>query len=197
MPRPATGRKKEAILDAATVEIAAHGYHGTTVAMIARRAGVADGTIYLYFENKDEILASLFDRAMDRFTQQGARELAGLRGPGERLARIVELHLELVGSDRDLAIITQVELRHSLHFLDQLSRAKVGAYLQAIAAVIAEGQAAGLWRRDLEATFLAKSAFGVLDEMATDWVLSRRNTRLQARAEAVNAFLAAALRPAS
>lgn len=197
MPRPATGRKKEAILDAATVEIAAHGYHSTTVAMIARRAGVADGTIYLYFENKDEILASLFDRAMDRFTQQGARELAGLRGPGERLARIVELHLELVGSDRDLAIITQVELRHSLHFLDQLSRAKVGAYLQAIAAVIAEGQAAGLWRRDLEAMFLAKSTFGVLDEMATDWVLSRRNTRLQARAEAVNAFLAAALRPAS
>lgn len=196
MPRPATGRKKEAILDAATVEIAAHGYHGTTVAMIARRAGVADGTIYLYFENKEEILASLFDRAMDRFTQQGALELAGLGGPRERLARIVELHLELVGSDRDLAIITQVELRHSLHFLDQLSRAKVGAYLQAIAGVIAEGQAAGLWRRDLDAVFLAKSAFGVLDEMATDWVLSRRNTRLQARAEAVCSFLEAALRPA-
>lgn len=195
MPRPATGRKKEAILDAATVEIAAHGYHGTTVAMIARRAGVADGTIYLYFENKEEILASLFDRAMDRFTQQGALELASLDGPRERLSRIVELHLELVGSDRDLAIITQVELRHSLHFLDQLSRAKVGAYLQAIAGIIAEGQAAGLWRRDLEPAFLAKSAFGVLDEMATDWVLSRRNTRLQARAEAVTSFLLAALRP--
>lgn len=196
MPRPATGRKKEAILDAATVEIAAHGYHGTTVAMIARRAGVADGTIYLYFENKERILTSLFERAMDRFTAQGARELAGLPGPRERLARIVELHLELVGSDRDLAIITQVELRHSLHFLDQLSRDRVGAYLQAIAAVIAEGQQAGLWRRDLEAGFLAKAVFGVLDEMATDWVLSRRNTRLQARAEAVVAFVTASLRPA-
>ena len=133
MPRPATGRKKEAILDAAVVEIASHGYHGTTVAMIARRAGVADGTIYLYFQNKEEILVSLFDRAMDRFVEQGARELAGLNDPAARLARIIELHLELVGSDRDLAIITQVELRHSLHFLDQLSRAKVGAYLQAIA----------------------------------------------------------------
>lgn len=195
MPRPATGRKKEAILDAAVVEIASHGYHGTTVAMIARRAGVADGTIYLYFENKEQILVSLFERAIDRFTEQGARELAALSGPHERLDRIMELHLELVGSDRDLAIITQVELRHSLHFLDQLSRAKVGAYLQAIAAVIAEGQAAGLWRRDLEASFLAKSVFGVLDEMATDWVLSRRNTRLQARAEAVAAFIGAALRP--
>lgn len=195
MSRPATGRKKEAILDAAVVEIAGHGYHGTTVAMIARRAGVADGTIYLYFENKEQILVSLFDRAMDRFVEQGARDLARLPDPAARLRRIVELHLELVGSDRDLAIITQVELRHSLHFLDQLSRAKVGQYLQVIAAVIADGQASGLWRRDLEASFLAKAVFGVLDEMATDWVLSRRNTRLAARAEQVNRLLAGALNP--
>jgi TetR/AcrR family transcriptional regulator, fatty acid metabolism regulator protein len=195
MSRPATGRKKEAILDAAVVEIASHGYHGTTVAMIARRAGVADGTIYLYFENKEQILVSLFDRAMDRFVEQGARELARLPDAAARLGRIVELHLELVGSDRDLAIITQVELRHSLHFLDQLSRAKVGAYLQAIAAVIAEGQQTGMWRRDLEAPFLAKAVFGVLDEMATDWVLSRRNTRLAARAEQVSRLLEGALRP--
>ena len=194
MPRLATGRKKEAILDAAVVEIASHGYYGTTVAMIARRAGVADGTIYLYFENKEEILVSLFDRAMDRFTGRGAAELAGLAGPAARLARIIELHLELVGSDRDLAIITQVELRHSLHFLDQLSRAKVGAYLQAIAGDIAEGQQAGLWRTDLEASLLAKAVFGVLDEMATDWVLSRRNTRLSARSDAVTRFVMGALR---
>jgi TetR/AcrR family fatty acid metabolism transcriptional regulator len=195
MPRQATGRKNEAILDAAVVEIAGHGYHGTTVAMIARRAGVADGTIYLYFEGKEEILVSLFDRAMDRFTEQGVGELAGLEDPVAQLARIIELHLELVGGDRDLAIITQVELRHSLHFLDQLSRAKVGEYLQAIAGVIAEGQAAGAWRRDLDPALLAKAVFGVLDEMATDWVLSRRNTRLAARSDAVNRFVMGALRP--
>ena len=70
----------------------------------------------------------------------------------------------------------------------------VGAAMT-IAAIIAEGQAAGLWRTDLEATLMAKAVFGVLDEMATDWVLSRRNTRLQARAEAVTAFVTGALRP--
>jgi len=196
MPRQATGRKKEAILDAAVVEIAGHGYHGTTVAMIARRAGVADGTIYLYFAGKEEILGSLFDRAMDRFTEQGVRELAALDDPVARLMRLIELHLELVGGDRDLAIITQVELRHSLHFLDQLSRARVGAYLQVIAGVIEEGQAAGVWRRDLESLLLAKAVFGVLDEMATDWVLSHRNTRLAARSDAVIRFVTGALRPA-
>jgi TetR/AcrR family fatty acid metabolism transcriptional regulator len=196
MPRQATGRKKEAILDAAVVEIAGHGYHGTTVAMIARRAGVADGTIYLYFAGKEEILVSLFDRAMDRFTGQGAGELAALDDPVARLVRLIELHLELVGGDRDLAIIIQVELRHSLHFLDQLSRDRVGRYLEAIAGIIAEGQAAGVWRRDLDARLLAKAVFGVLDEMATDWVLSHRNTRLAARSDAVIRFVLGALRPA-
>lgn len=195
MPRQATGRKKEAILDAAVVEIAGHGYHGTTVAMIARRAGVADGTIYLYFAGKEEILGSLFDRAIDRFTEQGVDELAALDDPVARLMRIIELHLELLGGDRDLAIITQVELRHSLHFLDQLSRARVGAYLQVIAGVIEEGQVAGVWRRDLESLLLAKAVFGVLDEMATDWVLSHRNTRLAARSDAVIRFVIGALRP--
>lgn len=195
MPRQATGRKKEAILDAAVVEIAGHGYHGTTVAMIARRAGVADGTIYLYFAGKEEILVSLFDRAMDRFSERGAGELAALDDPVTRLQRLIELHLELVGADRDLALITQIELRHSLHFVDQLSRARVGAYLQAIAGIIEEGQASGLWRDDLEPMFLAKAVFGVLDEMATDWVLSRRNTRLAARSDAVIRFVMGALRP--
>ena len=60
MARNSDGTKREAILEAAVVEIARHGYHQTTVAMIARRAGVADGTIYLYFSNKEKILFSLF-----------------------------------------------------------------------------------------------------------------------------------------
>lgn len=195
MPRRRTDDKRQRILQAAVKVFARKGYHGARVSEIARRADVADGTIYLYFQNKEEVLVSLFDRAMDRFTALGAVELAPLTGPTARLTRIIGLHLELVGGDRDLAIITQVELRHSVHFLDQLSRAKVGQYLQVIAAVISEGQQAGIWRRDLEAMLMAKAVFGVLDEMATDWVLSRRNTRLAARAEAVTSFVMSALRP--
>ncbi|MEN8006155.1 MAG: TetR/AcrR family transcriptional regulator [Candidatus Krumholzibacteriota bacterium] len=189
MARNSDGSKRTAILDAAVVEIARHGYYQTTVAMIARRAGVADGTIYLYFRNKEEILFSLFERAMGRFIAEGRLEMDEGATALERMRRIVELHLTLVGQDRDLAIISQVELRHSLHFMDQLSRNQVGEYLAIIAEVVSQGMEEESFRADLDPVFAAKAIFGVLDEMATDWVLSRRNKRLESQASAVLDFL--------
>lgn len=189
MARNSDGTKKTAILDAAVVEIARHGYHQTTVAMIARRAGVADGTIYLYFANKEEILFSLFERAMGRFISEGSAQVDQGASAVEKLRRIVEQHLTLVGQDRDLAIITQVELRHSTHFMDQLSRNQVGDYLAILGAVVAQGVKEGSFRQDLDPVFAAKAVFGVLDEMATDWVLSNRNKRLESQVQAVTDFL--------
>ncbi len=193
MARKSNDNKQQRILDAAVVEIAQHGYYHTTVARIAARAGVADGTIYLYFKNKEELLLRLFERAMERFSHEGRERLAAVATAREKLTGIVDLHLSLVGEDRDLAIITQVELRHSLHVLAHLSRTLVGDYLEVLTRVIEQGQAEGEFRRDLEPTFVAKAVFGVLDEMATDWVLSRRNTRLAGRAPAVTDFLLSGL----
>ena len=193
MARSSDGNKREKILDAAVVEIARQGFYQTTVAMIAKRAGVADGTIYLYFHNKEEILFSLFDRAMGRFITEGKVHLDEGLTAVDKLRRIVDLHLSLVGQDRDLAIITQVEMRHSIHFMDQLSRNQVGQYLEILGQVVIQGQAEGCFRSDQDPVFCAKAIFGVLDEMATDWVLSRRNTRLESKAPAVGAFLLAGL----
>lgn len=189
MARNSDGTKRTAILDAAVVEIARRGFHQTTVAMIARRAGVADGTIYLYFSNKDEILLSLFERAMGRFISEGREQVDQEASAIDKLRRIVELHLTLVGQDRDLAIMTQVELRHSTHFMDQLSRNQVGDYLAILGEVVAQGQAEGSFRKNLDPVFAAKAIFGVLDEMATDWVLSQRNKRLEGQVGAVAEFL--------
>ena len=189
MARNSDGTKKTAILDAAVIEIARHGYYQTTVEMIARRAGVADGTIYLYFENKEQILLSLFERAMGRFISEGRGQVDQGASAVEKLRRIVELHLTLVGKDRDLAIITQVELRHSTHFMGQLSRNQVGEYLAILGEVVEQGMKEGSFRQDLDPVFAAKAVFGVLDEMATDWVLSHRNKRLESQVQAVTEFL--------
>ena len=99
-----------------------------------------------------------------------------------------------MGKDRDLAIITQVEMRHSIHFMDQVSRDQVGRYLEILTRIVAQGQQEGRFRGDMEPVFAAKAVFGVLDEMATDWVLSRRNTRLESKVGPVTAFLLAGLR---
>ena len=181
--------KRERILDAAIVEIARRGYHQTTVSTIARRAGVADGTIYLYFQNKEEVLVSIFDRAMDRFIQEGKRHLARIDGAVDQIRQIVELHLSLVGENRDLAVIFQVELRHSLHFMDHFSRSRIREYLGIIAGIIQHGQTREEFRADLDPLLVAKAIFGVLDEMATDWILSHRNTRLAANSEAVASLI--------
>ncbi len=194
MARPSDGNKKERILDAAVVEIAQRGFHQTTVARIAKRAGVADGTIYLYFKNKEEILFSLFERAMGRFIIESEAKLEKVASASEKLRQIIELHLTIVGQDRDQAIITQVELRHSLHFMGQLSRAQVGQYLGIIEKVVVQGQQDGEFRGNLDPVFAAKAVFGVLDEMATDWVLSHRNTRLESKVGVVGDFILAGLR---
>jgi TetR/AcrR family fatty acid metabolism transcriptional regulator len=187
--------KRERILDAAVVEIAGRGYYRTTVSNIARRAGVADGTIYLYFKGKEDVLVSIFERAMQRFTQEAQRIVEDdVAGPEHKLRRIVALHLSLLGEDRDLAVVFQVEFRHTLHVLELLSRSRIRDYLALIARVVEEGKSEGVFRADVDALFAAKVVFGILDEMATDWVLSRKNIRLASRSDPVSDFLLGGLR---
>ena len=188
-----TDDKRTRILDAAVVEIARAGFYGTTVSKIARRAGVADGTIYLYFENKEAILVGVFDRAMDRFIGGGVLELGSGGDASTLLKEIVQLHLELVGEDHDMAVILQVELRHSLHFMNLFSRTRLREYLEIIAGVVVQGKREGVFRADLEPMFSAKMVFGALDQVATDWILADDNSRLSARAEDVFHFLERAL----
>lgn len=171
------------------VELARGGYFGTTVSRIARRAGVADGTIYLYFENKEAILVAVFDRAMDRFLSEGILELGTETDARARLEEIVRLHLELVGQDHDMAVILQIELRHSLRFMDLFSRTRLREYLEIIAGVVAQGQREGVFRSDLDPMFAAKMVFGALDQVATDWILADDNSRLSAKAGQVWGFL--------
>jgi TetR/AcrR family fatty acid metabolism transcriptional regulator len=186
--------KRVRILDAAVVEIANNGYHQTTVAKIARRAGVADGTIYLYFKGKEDILYAVFERAMDRFISEGVLEMGGSCDAIGRLREIVRLHLEQVGQDHDLALILQIELRHSVDFMNLFSRSRLRDYLEIISGVVIQGQNEGVFRPEMDPVLTAKMVFGVLDQMSTDWVLSQRNTRLATRAGEVADFLLGALR---
>lgn len=154
------------------------GYFNSKVSDIAQEAGIADGTVYLYFKSKDEILHSIFDRAMAEFIEEGRREIAEIADPYERLRRIAELHLERLGSDRDLAVVFQVELRGSTKFMEEFSAAGFGEYLDLIRKAIDEGQAKGVFRRDINAVVAAKILYGSLDEMVTNWILSKRSYEL-------------------
>src|SRR5438445_1158239 len=177
--------KREAILRAATDVFASRGFFNAQVADVARAAGIAAGTVYLYFRSKDDLLVSIFERTMRDGLAEGRTAVAAVRDPVERLRRFARLHLARLGRDRNLAIVFQVELRQSTKFMERFSSTLLRDYLGLIRSAIADGQNAGAFRATLSATAAAKMFFGALDEMATNWILSRRRYSLEADADAV------------
>jgi TetR/AcrR family fatty acid metabolism transcriptional regulator len=177
--------KREAILRAATKVFARKGFFNSKVADIASAAGVADGTVYLYFKSKDDILHSIFDRGMEEFITEGKKEIDQITDPAQKLRRIAELHLEHLGSDRDLAVVFQVELRGSTKFMEEFSAAGFAEYLGLICQTIEDGQQTGAFRTDVKPVLAAKILYGALDEMVTNWILSKRSYSLPPLADEV------------
>ncbi len=186
-PRPAAARgpKREAILKAAAQVFARRGFFSAQVADVARVAGVAAGTVYLYFKSKDDLLVSIFERTMKHAIDEGRASLASVTDPVDRLRTLARLHLGRLGRDPDLAVVFQVELRQSTKFMEQFSATQLREYLGLIREIIADAQGQGRFRRDINPTVAAKVFFGALDEMATNWILSRRRHALVNDADAV------------
>jgi len=181
----APGPKRDAILRAAIDVFADRGYFNAQVADVARAAGVAAGTVYLYFRSKDDLLISIFERGMRAALEEGRAAGAKLRDPRERLRSFARLHLGRLGRDRNLAIVFQVELRQSTKFMERFSSTLLRDYLGLIREAIEDGQRDGVFRSDIKPTVAAKILFGALDEMATNWILSRRRYSLEAEADVV------------
>ena len=184
------GDKREAILRSAIKVFARKGFFNAKVADVAKDASIADGTVYLYFKSKDEILHSIFDQAMERFIDEGRSELANIKSPVDKLRKIAELHLARLGADRDLAVVFQVELRGSTKFMREFSAAGFHDYLEVIRKTIDEGQRAGVFRSDIKPVVCAKILYGSLDEMVTNWILSKKPYSLEPMAgEVLKVFL--------
>ena len=151
-----TGDKRDLILRAATKLFARRGFFNTQVADVAREAGIAAGTVYLYFQSKDDLLISIFERTMVQGIEAARQALVGVSDPVERLRQLARVHLERLGQDRDLAVVFQVELRQTTKFMERFSSTLLQDYLHAIRDAIADAQTAGCFRREVSSTFAAK-----------------------------------------
>ncbi|GMV44246.1 MAG: hypothetical protein AMXMBFR64_59620 [Myxococcales bacterium] len=168
-----TGDKRSRIVDAAIKVFAEKGFFTARVSEIAREAGVADGTIYLYFENKDDLLIQVFEESMVRVVESLTVALRGAVGPEDKLRRFVEHHLALVEDNRELAEVLTVELRQSAKFMKEHKNPRFAEYLRIAAEIYEEGIERGVFRPDITPWLQARALFGMLDELALTWVLGR------------------------
>jgi len=181
--------KRSRILAAAIQAFSRNGFQETRISDIAKAANVADGTVYLYFDGKKEILSKIFEERMGRSLERGSEELQRIDGAVAKLRRIIELHLEDLGENPELATVFQIELRHSAGFMELYSRGHLRDYFQLITEVLEEGQKEGSVRKDIDPWFATKCIFGVLDEAATNWILSKKNYRLHGTAKQILDFV--------
>jgi len=178
--QPKNNDKRERILAAAVKVFAAKGFYCARVSEVAREAGVADGTIYLYFNSKEEILRGLFEENMRRL-------IDGLRGVVSeeerctaKMTRLVDAYCQFVHNEPQLAEVLTVELRESGKFMNEFAAPLFGEFLRVIIDVLLQGQERGEFRKDYSARTLARAIFGALDELALSWVMSTRRWDLKA-----------------
>ncbi|PLS02600.1 TetR/AcrR family transcriptional regulator [Neobacillus cucumis] len=177
------------IIDAAVVVIAENGYHQAQVSKIAKQAGVADGTIYLYFKNKEDILISLFEEKMGEFVEKIEGKIAGKVTAEEKLLMMIETHFQLLSDDHHMAIVTQLELRQSNKELRLRINAVLKGYLQVIDKILLEGKETGEFSSSLDVRLARQMIFGTIDETVTSWVMNEEKYDLMALASPVHRLL--------
>jgi len=166
--------KREAILNAAIRIFAEKGFHHSRISDVAKEAGVAEGTIYLYFKNKDHLLLSVFSRRMGSFVEDLRTLISGMDSPKDKLRMIVEQHFGYLNGDPSLALVVQIELRGCSVFMRGGVSPELKSYLNLIEEVLEEGKGLGIFRGDLNVKVASKTFFGMMDEVATVWVLKRK-----------------------
>jgi TetR/AcrR family fatty acid metabolism transcriptional regulator len=177
--------KPQQIIDAAIRVFARDGYYNSRVSDIAREAGMASGTIYLYFRTKDDILITLFRENMAHWLADLRKAIAPEPDAVGKLRRIVSMHFALLEEHPDLAEVVQVELRQGQKFLRGAAAQEITSYFALIGSVLEEGITVGQIRGDLPVKVATKMLFGAMDQMATSWVLGKRGYRLTDTAAAV------------
>jgi TetR/AcrR family transcriptional regulator, fatty acid metabolism regulator protein len=160
------------IIQAATKMFARKGFYKTRISEIAMEAQVADGTVYIYFENKDDILISLFEEQMKVVIDNMVDQISGEDDPVKKLEKFALIHLQLIEQNPNMAEIIQVEVRQSSQFMKEYKNEKFAQYLDIIGEIIREGQEKGVFKKEVIPGVAKRAFFGALDEMSRFWVLS-------------------------
>ncbi|MEF8889397.1 MAG: TetR/AcrR family transcriptional regulator [Desulfohalobiaceae bacterium] len=190
MNQPKKSEKYEQILEAAIRVFARQGYYNSTISQVAREAGVGDGTIYLYFKNKDDILDNFFSYKTTQIFSQFKDEVDHCDNALDKLERLVACHLHEFEQNRDLAVVYEVETRMRRHLSDEKIKEMSRMYFDLVAQIVEQGQNEGTIRQNIPIHLVKQYLIGAVDEVITTWLYSSREYQLASMAEPlVNLFI--------
>lgn len=170
--------KFDSILKAAIRVIGEKGYHNAKIKDISQEAYVADGTIYNYFGNKEDILVTIFRLKLEDYVSKAKSEISGIENSLEKLRVLIKYHLKVMSENPYLANILQIELRQPNKEMRTKVRKHLKEYFNVIESVINDGIEKGVFKQSLNIYLAREMYFGTLDEVISTWVFSSRNWSL-------------------
>lgn len=182
--------KYNQIMEAAIKVIAENGFHGAQVSKVAKEAGVAEGTIYLYFKNKEDILISIFTEKMGQYVQEVIKETSKKQNAKEKLYTLIEMHFKQFMNNHHLAVVTQLELRQSNYDLRlKINKNILKPHVDVIDKIIVEGIEEGVFKSNINIRLMRQMIFGTLDDIVTNWVMNDHKYDLLEQVEEVYELL--------
>ncbi|UCF90365.1 MAG: TetR/AcrR family transcriptional regulator [Desulfobacterales bacterium] len=175
--------KYHRILEAAVKVFARQGFRQSTVSQIAKEAGVADGTIYLYFKNKDDILVQFFAYKTKQVFERFRAAVDGADRSLDKLRNLIRRHLEEFQRDRNMALVYQVETHQNSRLAEAQIKEMSKMYRDLISEIVEQGQAEGCIRKDLYFGLVKHFIIGAVDEVINTWLHSDGKYDLASMAE--------------
>jgi len=161
--------KYQIILDSAGAVFAEHGFYKATISQIAAKAGVADGTLYLYFKNKDDILYQYISYKTEIVFEKMRAAVEKGKNAEEKLRLLIRCHLEEFQSDKHMAVIFQSEARYLRDIQSQIKDISK-MYLDLLSDIIEQGQIEGAMRQDLFVGLVKRFILGAVEGVISTWV---------------------------
>jgi TetR/AcrR family fatty acid metabolism transcriptional regulator len=175
--------KYHLILEAAVKVFARQGFYQSTVAQIAREAGVADGTIYLYFKNKDDILVQFFSYRTKQVFDRFRAEVKKAENSLDKLRNLIRRHLTEFQRDRDMAVVYLVETHQNSRLAESQIKEMSQMYQNLISEIVELGQQEGSIRKDLYVGLVKRFILGAVDEVINTWLHSEKQYDLVSMAD--------------
>ena len=163
--------RRESIIQAAIEVFSKKGFQAAGISEIAHRAGVADGTIYQYFKNKEDLFFSIPIEKTKEFRSQVELHLEGISGALNKIRKFVWYFLYFFKTNPEYGRLLMLEMRVSKSFVKTETYDFLKQSVSSVLDIVAEGQKEGVIRTDVDIYLLRHLILGILEHMVSRWLL--------------------------